>query len=148
MPKGGNMSATRSLRVLALVVLAVAAGTILATGARAEEKTDVIPAAKLAEVYATDPAAFDKTYKGKKLQVEGVVELPKAQDSISKKDYVMLKGFQKKGDSFPTLVRCEMTKDLEGLKAGQTVRVEGTCRGHVPTLAAAELTDCKLVKDK
>jgi len=37
---------------------------------------------------------------------------------------------------------------IEGLKAGQTVRVEGTCRGHVPTLAAVELTDCKLVKDK
>jgi hypothetical protein len=140
------MFANRSRGFLLLIVVGVFGSSQLAAATPAEDKPIAVTAAKLAEAYATDPAAFDKTYKDKVVEVEGVVETPKAQDSTNKKDYVMLHGFEKKGDVVPTLVRCELTKELEGLKAGQAVRIKGTCRGHKKTVLAAEIVDCKLIK--
>jgi hypothetical protein len=140
------MFSNRSLVFFQAAILLVSVPSVLPATARAEDKPIVATAAKLAEAYATDPAAFDKTYKDKVVEVEGIVETPKAQDSISKKNYVMLHGFKKKGDPVPTLVRCELSEDLEGLKAGQTVGIKGTCRGHNKSLLAAEIVDCKLLK--
>jgi len=140
------MFRNRSFVLLLRTIVVVSGTSLLPVGAAAEGKPLAVKAAKLAETYATDPAAFDKTYKDKTVEVEGVVETPKARDSLSKKDYVMLHGFRKKGDPGPTLVRCELTKDLEGLKPGQTVRIKGTCHGHSKTLLAAEIVDCKLLK--
>jgi len=113
----------------------------------ADRQPTVVKAEDLTRTYATDPEGFDKSFKGKTVIVEGTVAFPNAQDSISKKSYVMLRGYQKPGDPVDTQVRCESNKSLEGLKAGQKVRIQGTVGPHVKTRFAAELTNCELVKD-
>jgi hypothetical protein len=103
----------------------------------------VVTAVRIAQDYATDPAAFDKSYKDKVVVVTGKVELPKAHDVLAKKDWVTLVGFTKKGDPAGTVVRFEATKAFESLKAGQSVAVRGTVQGHDPTRLAVELADAK-----
>jgi hypothetical protein len=138
----------RRVAFFALIGLAVAEPSVSTPDLRAEDKEITVTAKKLAEKYATDPADFDKTYKDKVVEVEGVVETPKATETISNKNYVMLHGYTKKGDSFPTMVRCELSKELEGIKAGAKVTVRGTCRAHNKFVAAAEITNCKLLGKK
>jgi len=142
------MLSNRCCLFLSALVFALCATLLLSGDARAEDKPIEIKAVKLAETYATDSAAFDKNYKDKVVEVEGVVDSPKVQDFTTKKNFVLLKGFQKKGDPIPTLVRCEMTKDLEGLKAGDKVRIKGTCRGYNKTVLFPEVGDCTLLKEK
>ena len=144
---GGSPMVMHAYRAL-FVALALLGLSSLAGGraARAGDKETVVKAADLARSYALDPKDFDRKYKDKTLIVEGVVETPAAKGALDKKTWVMLKGFAKKGDPVETLVRCEMTKELEGLRAGQQVRIRGTCHGHNQTVFAAELVNCKLEK--
>jgi uncharacterized protein (TIGR03067 family) len=138
-------------RALGLVLLTFAGAALLAglgpAGVGKEaEKARVITAEELTKVYATDPAAFDKEYKGKALVVEGVVEDAFARDVLAKKTWVMLRGYTKPGAPVPYSVRCPRGPGLEYLRIGYKVRIEGTCQGYKDTRYAAELQDPKVVK--
>ncbi|HEX8913175.1 MAG TPA: hypothetical protein VF796_12520 [Humisphaera sp.] len=139
-------SRTASRLGLVALCLGLASAFAVAADAPKAEKPAAVTAAKLAEAYVTDPAAFDKEYKDKVVEVTGLVELPKVDDRFNKKSYVTMAGFTKKGAGFPTIVRCEWAKGMEGLKPNQKVTIRGTVQAHEPTRAAAELQNCTLVK--
>jgi hypothetical protein len=134
------------LRNVLLSLLLAAVSVVLtapSNPARAGKETRVT-AEQLAQDYSNNPATFNKQYKGKVVVVEGTVELADAVDA-RKQHWLMLKGYQKKGNPVPTMVRCQYVPEFKGLKEGQKVTVQGTCQGHSDTVFAAELVDCKLV---
>jgi hypothetical protein len=135
------MFAFRCAALTAFVVGLLAVGSL-----RAEDKPIPVTAEKLAEAYATNPGDYDKLYKDKMVEVTGVVDIPKAEDVIAKKSWVMLKGFQKTGDPVPTAVRVEVGKDLENLKKGDKVTVIGTARAHNKFVFGADIVDAKIKK--
>src|SRR5437879_5987485 len=72
-------------------------------GSLAKDKDEVVSAVAIAKVYAESKEAFDKTYKGKTLTVEGVVSISSAKDAG--KTYLILDGYTKPGDKFAHIVR-------------------------------------------
>src|SRR5262249_8136362 len=111
---------------------------------------DVVSALQLTKEYAENPAEFDKKYKGKTVTVEGTVSSASVKDVAvggkPARTFLIIEGYNKPGEG-PFIVRCEESgPDFEGIRSGHKVRIKGTVQGHSPTLQAAELRDCKVVK--
>jgi hypothetical protein len=115
--------------------------------AEAERKarTVVVPAAQLLAEFQADPAAADQKYKGKYLEVSGVVERGGKQGGHT--PFVVLHG----GDERPALrVECffsfEDEEDegrIERFGKGRPVTVRGEYDGRVSNV---QLRECVLVK--
>jgi uncharacterized protein (TIGR03067 family) len=105
-----------------------------------------VTAPELAKLYAEDQKKFDATYKGKQVIVTGEVH-SSGYDPFDKKNWMMLKGFKGPDDLVETTVRFWTTKEFEGLKAGDRVRMRGTVVGFQKAILAAELKDPKLEKE-
>jgi uncharacterized protein (TIGR03067 family) len=110
-----------------------------------KDKEEVVSAQDLTRAYAENPAEFDKKYKDKVVTVEGMVSATSVK--ASGKSFLMIEGYTKPGDTFSHSVRCEESgPDFEGIRIGHKVRIRGTAQGHSPTLVAAELRTCKVMK--
>jgi uncharacterized protein (TIGR03067 family) len=137
----------RKVLYAALVLGGVAglAGGRLAAADKDKEEA-AVPAEQLTKKYATDPAGFDADYKGKVVTVEGLVQNTLAKTSPGNTRLLMIQGYRKPGEPVAYSVRCLWTDAFADLRIGHKVRVQGTCQGHSPTLYAAELRDCKLLR--
>jgi hypothetical protein len=141
---------TKSIRVgttLIVAVTAVLASPFIGRVLAADEKI-AVTAKKLAEDYATDPAAYNKKYKDKIVEVEGVVFLPDAKNKADEPGFVLLEGFHKKGDPVSTSVRFLVTDAFKGLKKGDKIKVKGKAQAHSDTVFGATLEDCALIEKK
>jgi uncharacterized protein (TIGR03067 family) len=119
----------------------------LAAGGKDKGKDGpAISAVQLTREYATDPAGFDKKYKGKEVVVEGIVKATHAHEVQPRRRMILLEGYQKPKDPIGYIVRFPATAEFDGVRIGHKVRVRGTCQGHKETLFAAELRDPKLVR--
>lgn len=143
------MTLVRSL----LFLLGITALAMLASdlGAGGKKEDEVVSAEALAKLYAESPKEFNAKYQGKTIIVEGRVNGAGVKDSPLDgkvtKSFLMLDGFQKPGDSYSHLVRCEESgPDFEGIRVGHKVRIQGVVQGHKDTLVAVELQKCKVVK--
>jgi len=119
---------------------------VLNGGLAAGQKEIAVTAEELAKDYASGPATFNKKYEGKVVVVRGIIEDPEVEAVLTKERYLMLVGYQKKGDPVGVGVRCKHVPELKGLKKGQEVTIQGKCLGHKETILAAGLVECKLVK--
>ena len=153
--------------MVALIVLAVLAGALLmmVKGRKSTGETDPsaatprtaakattpkpeaaaaqpaisVDAADLVSTYQSNKLAADNRYRGKRVEVSGVIEGIGTEKVAA--PYVMLKSGdanQKVQCTFPITA----TSTLADLRNGQAVRIEGTCTGlanHV------EVTDCRLM---
>ena len=113
--------------------------------AERQARTVVVPAAQLLTEFQTDPAAADQKYRGKYLEVSGVVDRTGKQGGHT--PFVVLHG----GDERPNLrVECffyfedeENEGRIERLDKGRPVTVRGEYDGRVSNV---QLRECVLVK--
>jgi hypothetical protein len=109
-----------------------------------EDKPVSFNAEQIAKEYRSDPDAFDKKHKGKKVRVEGVVN-----DTIlAKLGVITLRGYLDKKEA-PTHIQAYLTKTEKAsaskFKTNQKVTVEGTYPGAGAKFVLV-LEDCKVVK--
>jgi tRNA_anti-like len=113
--------------------------------ARRRERTVAVPAAQLLKEFQDDPAAADRKYKGKYLEVSGVVE--RVGRNRNEGHFVILHG----GDKQAKLrVECFFFPAgdveegrIERLDEGQAVTVRGEYDGRVTNI---RLSECELAK--
>ena len=113
--------------------------------AKRRERTVVVPAAQLLQEFQDDPVAADRKYKGKYLEVSGVVE--RGGQDANEMHFVILHG----GDEKAKLrIECfffpEDEEDegrIERLEKGQPVTVRGEYSGRVTNV---QLRQCVLGK--
>ncbi|WP_020471541.1 TIGR03067 domain-containing protein [Zavarzinella formosa] len=133
--------------IKAVLSLAAIMPLAIAGVGRAKDEIAMVTAEELSKVYATDPAAFDKTYKGQTVTVEGVVSTAATRSSpVDKTRYCVLVGYKKPGERFGYQVNCAVGPGFEGIRIGHKVQIRGTSEGHSPTRTAVQLTDCTVVK--
>ncbi len=109
-----------------------------------------VDAVKLCTDYKDGQSTADSHYKGKDIEVHGKV-LNTRPDPATKAKFVVLKGTDGAGSRN---VRCYMAPDqaaeVDKLKAGDDVKVKGTCEGKMGTSTGdtfdVEMKNCKLVK--
>src|SRR5262245_11577287 len=105
----------------------------------------MMEAAKLTDEYKAGEATADGHYKGKEIEIKGTVGSVRDDQKTGKK-YLSIKGTDS-GRS----VRCDFAGDqdhLAKLKAGDDVKVQGTCKGKQGTgdHFTVLMDNCKLLK--
>ncbi len=110
-----------------------------------KRRTVAVSAAQLLEEYQTDPVAADRKYKGKHLEVSGVVE----RSGMDRDDvpFLILHAGDEKAklriESFFDVADDDEEEQIKRLMKGQTITVRGEYSGQVSNV---QLRDCVLVK--
>jgi hypothetical protein len=113
--------------------------------AHRKARTVVVSATQLLQEFQNDAAAADKKYKGKYLEISGVVERS-GQDGSGIPFVILHAGDENaklKIECFFELAEEEDENRIEGLRKGQAITVRGEYEGRVSNL---QVRDCVLVK--
>jgi hypothetical protein len=107
-----------------------------------------VKAEELAKDYAVDPAAADKKYKDKILEVEGKIHDQYGKE-VGPEPSVVLWGYQEKPATVPQLVQCYFVPSLQekaaALKKGDTIKLRGRCTGAFAKIFV-KMTGCEFAK--
>jgi hypothetical protein len=94
--------------------------------------------------YAKDKAASDTLYKGKLLEVSGVVERVGTDPILNAPEIMLVAGSAKQGPGVDCIIDARYSQQAGKVRPGQTVTVAGTCDGFAVNVL---LLHCRLLGD-
>lgn len=123
---------------------------VVGAGTNAVGSGTALEAVKLCDDYQASAATADDNYKGRTVSLKGSIKNMR-DDRVTGKKYLELKGSDDGGVGTRN-VRCYFTDEFQDqiakLKAGDEVKVQGTCKGKQGTADNFDVAvdNCKLLK--